>query len=88
MKSHANMNTLQLHQVISLRDTKGRRYNLSPDEKVPHMIDMNRELVARNPEPQPRMDIKIQVDVAAYQQFGLECKLGKQFTDRKGRPQN
>ena len=48
-------------------------------------IDMNGELVARNPEPQPRMDIEIQVDVAAYQQFGLECKLGKQFTDRKGR---
>ena len=49
------------------------------------MVDNNGELEIATPEPQPRIDVQIQVDTAAYKQFWLECKLGKQFTDRKGR---
>ena len=71
-------------QVVSLMDSRGRKHKLSPDDLVPHMVDTNGELVVAKPEPQPRIDIEVQVDIAAYKQFGLEYKLGKQFTDRKG----
>ena len=71
-------------QVVSLMDSRGRKHKLSPNDLVPHMVDTNGELVVAKPEPQPRIDIEVQVDIAAYKQFGLECKLGKQFTDRKG----
>ena len=72
-------------QVVSLMDSRGRKHKLSPDHLVPHMVDTNGELEIAKPEPQPRIDIEVQVVIAAYKQFGLECKLGKQFTDRKGR---
>ena len=43
------------------------------------------QLKVSTPEPQPKININIQVDVLAYQQFGLQSKLGKQFTNHKGR---
>merc|ERR1712082_533592 len=46
------------------------------------MVDNNGELEIATPEPQPRIDVELQVDTAA---FKLEYKLGKQFTDRRGR---
>ena len=76
---------LTILQVVSLMDSRGRKHKLSPDDLVPHMVDTNGELVVAKPEPQPRIDIEVQVDIAAYKHFGLECKLDKQFTDRKGR---
>ena len=71
--------------MVSIMDSRGKKYKLSPKDKIPHMVDNNGELEIATPEPQPRIDVEIQVDTAAYKQFGLECKLGKQFTDRKGR---
>ena len=49
------------------------------------MVDINGQLEVAKPEPQPKIIINIQVDVLAYQQFGLQSKLGKQFTNHKGR---
>ena len=71
--------------MVSLMDSRGKKHKLSPNDMVPHMVDTNGELEIAKPEPQPRIDIEVQVDIAAYKHFGLECKLGKQFTDRKGR---
>ena len=48
------------------------------------MIDVKGELVVAKPEPQPKVGIEIQVNVQAYRQFGLTCKLGKQFTSQRG----
>ena len=74
------MSTLYLKQhVASLVDSKGNKYDLLPEEVVPHMIDVKGEFVVAKPEPQPTVEIEIQVDVQAYRQFGLTCKLGKQF---------
>ena len=65
-------------------DSRGNKHKLSPNDLVPHMVETDGEFKVVKPESQPRIDIEIQVDIAAYKQFGLECKLGKQFTDRKG----
>ena len=72
-------------QAVSLVDSRGNKYKLSPNDLVPHMVETDGEFKVVKPESQPRIDIEIQVDIAAYKQFGLQCKLGKQFTDRKGR---
>ena len=72
-------------QAVSLVDSRGNKYKLSPNDLVPHMVDTDGEFRIVKPESQPRIDIEIQVDIAAYKQFGLQCKLGKQFMDRKGR---
>merc|ERR1712030_188752 len=71
--------------LVSLVDSQGNKHVLSSKDKIPHMVDNNGELQIASPEPQPRIDVEIQVDVAAYKQFGMECKLGKQFTDHRGR---
>merc|ERR1712030_125632 len=71
--------------LVSLLDSQGNKHVLSPNDKIPHMVDNNGELEIATPEPQPRIDVEIQIDIAAYKQFGMECKLGKQFTDRGGR---
>merc|ERR1712030_69600 len=71
--------------LVSLLDSQGNKHVLSPDDKIPHMVDNNGELEVATPEPQPRIDVEIQVDIAAYKQFGMECKLGKQLTDLRGR---
>merc|ERR1712030_100759 len=71
--------------LVSLVDSQGKKHVVSSKDKIPHMVDNNGELEIATPEPQPRIDVEIQVDNAAYKQFGLECKLGKQFTDRSGR---
>merc|ERR1712208_59245 len=71
--------------LVSLMDSQGNKHILSPNDKIPHMVDNNGELEIATPEPQPRIDVEIQVDIAAYKQFGMECKLGKQFTDHRGR---
>ena len=72
-------------QTVSLVDSRGNKHKLSPNDPIPHMVDTNGEFKIAKPESQPRIHVKIQVDIATYKQFGLECKLGKQFTDRKGR---
>ena len=72
-----------LPPIVSLMDSQGKKHVLSPNNKIPHMVDNNGELEIATPEPQPRIDVEIQVDTAAYKQFGLECRLGKQFTDRR-----
>ena len=74
-----------LSPIVALVDSQGKKHVLSSKDKIPHMVDNNGELEIATPEPQPRIDVEIQVDTAAYKQFGLECKLGKQFTDRRGR---
>ena len=47
-------------------DSQGKKYGLSPEDKIPHMVDNNGELEIATPEPQPRIDVEIQVDTAAY----------------------
>merc|ERR1711888_247388 len=71
--------------LISLVDSQGNKHVPSFGDKIPHMVDNNGELEIATPEPQPRIDVEIQVDIAAYKQFGMECKLGNQITDRRGR---
>ena len=62
--------------IVSLMDSQGKKHVLSPKDKIPYMVDNNGELEITTPEPQPRKDVEIQVDTAAYKQFGLECRLG------------
>ena len=54
-----------LPQMVSLMDSRGKKHNLSPNDMVPHMVDTNGELEIAKPESQPRIDIEIQVDIAA-----------------------
>ena len=51
--------------LVSLMDSQGNKHVLSPDDKIPHMVDNNGELEVATPEPQPRIDVEIQVDIAA-----------------------
>ena len=48
-------------------------------------MNIKGELVVSMQESQPRLDIKILVDLQAYQQYGLTCKLSSQFTNHRGK---
>ena len=64
---------------------KGNKYRFSPDETIPHMVDVNSEFVVSKPEPQPRLEVEIQVDVQTYKRYGLICKLSSQVTSNEGK---
>ena len=81
----AELGAVYSRHAVLLRDTKSKSYILSLDELIPHMVDINGQLEVAKPEPQPKININIQVGVLAYQQFGLQSKLGKQFTNHKER---
>jgi hypothetical protein len=79
--------TPMLHSVklSSLSDLEGNVCQIKITEPIPHLVEHDGKFVVAKPANQPKLMVEMQVDVAAYEEHGLICKLGKQWTKKNGK---
>ena len=73
---------LQAVNVKAVRDRKGNVKQLLPCNPIPHMVEVAGKMVIAMPEDHPKVQVEMQVDMATYENYGLEVKLGRRT--RKG----
>ena len=71
--------------VGAVRDGFGKVIKLSNTSPVPHMMDVKGEFVAGMPRSHPALQVQVEIDIQAYEEFGLSLRLGRSFMTRQGK---
>ena len=86
-----SVKTVKVPGDFALNSIKARGGDSSQNkamvEPIPHLEEKFGAYVVAHPAGQPEMRVEVQVDVVAYKETGLQCKLNRNFTAKTGKPQ-